>query len=185
MFLPIYLYGHPVLKNISSDIEKDYPELDTLIEDMFYTMDHADGVGLAAPQIGRNIRLFVIDTTAFTENDPECNGYRKAFINAHIVERFGDLIEREEGCLSVPGIHEYVKRPESIRMQYMDENGEEHEEVFSGFKAWVIQHEYDHLEGYVFTDHLSPLKKRLLKSKLTNIATGKSTCRYKCVRGAK
>ncbi|MBP3419644.1 MAG: peptide deformylase [Marinifilaceae bacterium] len=185
MFLPIYLYGHPVLKNISQEITMDYPDLDKLIEDMFYTMDYADGVGLAAPQIGKNIRLFVIDTTAFTEHDPECNGYRKAFINANIVERFGDMIDREEGCLSVPGIHEYVRRHESIRMQYMDEKGEQHEEVFSGFKAWVIQHEYDHLEGMVFTDHISALKRRLIKSKLTNIATGKSSCRYKCVRGIK
>ena len=185
MFLPIYLYGHPVLKSVSQDIDMNYPDLDKLIEDMYYTMDYADGVGLAAPQIGKNIRLFVIDTTAFSENDPECNGYRKVFINAHITERFGEQIDREEGCLSVPGIHEFVKRPESIRMKYMDEKGEEHEEEFSGYKAWVIQHEYDHLEGMVFTDHISALKKRLIKGKLTNIMTGKSSCRYKCVRAIK
>lgn len=185
MFLPIYLYGHPVLKKASQDITMDYPELNTLIQDMYYTMDYAEGVGLAAPQIGKNIRLFVIDSTHFYEEDEKNNGIRKAFINAHIIEHMGEQIDREEGCLSVPGIHEYVKRHESIKIEYMDENGEKHEDTFSGFEAWVIQHEYDHLEGLVFTDHVSALKKRLIKSKLTNIATGKSSCKYKCVRAVK
>ena len=182
MFLPIYLYGHPVLRKASEDIGTDYPGLGQLIEDMFYTMDQADGVGLAAPQIGRNIRLFVVDTSAFAENDPECDGFRRAFMNAHITERFGEEKNREEGCLSVPGIHEYVKRPDSIRIRHTDPaTGKETEEVYSGYKAWVIQHEYDHLDGKIFTDHLSPLRKRLLKGKLANIAAGKADCRYKNV----
>ncbi len=182
MYLPIYLYGHPVLRRVSKDVEPGGEELKRLIEEMFITMDHADGVGLAAPQIGQNIRLFVVDGNAFIEDDPECEGFRKAFLNAHITERFGEEIEREEGCLSVPGIHEMVKRPSSIRIKYIDgETGEEHDEVFTGHKAWVIQHEYDHLDGKLFIDHLSPLRKRLLKARLTNIATGKADCKYKTV----
>lgn len=181
MFLPIVVYGHPILRQISEDITMDYPELEKFIEDMFQTMDEADGVGLAAPQVGRNIRLFVIDSSVFEELDPECKGYRKVFINAHILERWGEEISRSEGCISIPAIHEDVKRLDHIRMSYMDENGQEHEEEFSGIKAWIIQHEYDHLEGILFTDHLSALKKRLLKSKLNNISTGKFKAPYRVI----
>jgi len=181
MFLPIVVYGHPILRKISTDIPMDYPGLNKLIQDMFQTMDESDGVGLAAPQIGRNIRLFVVDANAFEEMDPDCKGFRKAFINAHILERGGEEISRNEGCLSIPGIHEDVKRLNSIRMVYTDENGQPHEEVFTGIKAWIIQHEYDHLEGILFTDHLSSLKKRLLKGKLSNISTGKFKAFYRVI----
>jgi peptide deformylase len=179
MFLPIVVYGHPILRKVSEDITMDYPDLEKFIQDMFYTMDEADGVGLAAPQVGRNIRLFTVDGSAFEEKDPDCKDFRKVFINAHILERWGDEISRNEGCLSVPGIHEDVKRFDHIRIAYMNEKGEQLEEEYSGIKAWIIQHEYDHLEGILFTDHLSPLKKRLLKSKLTSISTGKFRAPYR------
>jgi len=181
MFLPIVIYGHPILRKISEDIATDYPGLTKLIADMFQTMDEADGVGLAAPQIGRNIRLFVVDGNAYAEMDPDCAGFRKAFINAHITERWGDEISRNEGCLSIPGIHEDVKRTDNIRISYMDEEGKQHEEVYSGVKAWIIQHEYDHLDGILFTDHLSALKKRLLKSKLNNLSLGKFKAPYRVI----
>lgn len=181
MFLPIVVYGHPVLRKISEDITMDYPDLRKFIDDMFYTMDEADGVGLAAPQVGRNIRLFTVDGSAFAEMDPACDGFRKVFINAHILERWGDEISRNEGCLSIPGIHEDVKRHDHIRMAYVDEKGNACEEEFSGVKAWIIQHEYDHLEGMLFTDHLSPLKKKLLKNKLNNISIGKFKADYRVI----
>ena len=147
------------MRRVSEDITPDYPGLEKLVQDMFYTMDEADGVGLAAPQIGLNIRLFVVDSSAFADQDPTCRGFRKVFMNAHILERRGNEILRNEGCLSVPGIHEDVRRPEFIRMSYMNEKGEQVEEEFSGIKAWIIQHEYDHLDGMLFTDHLSALKR--------------------------
>jgi len=181
MFLPIVVYGHPLLRKISEDITMDYPELEKFIQDLFYTMDKADGVGLAAPQVGRNIRIFTVDANAFEEMDPDCKGFRKVFINAHIPERWGDEISRNEGCLSIPGIHEDVKRKEHIRITYMNEKGEQREEVYSGIKAWIIQHEYDHLEGVLFTDHLSALKKRILKSKLNQISTGKFKAPYRVI----
>lgn len=181
MFLPIVVYGHPILRKVSEDITINYPELEKFIQDMFYTMDEADGVGLAAPQVGRNIRIFTVDANAFEEMDPDCKGFRKVFINAHILERWGDEISRNEGCLSIPGIHEDVKRPDHIRIAYMNEKGEQLEEEYSGIKAWIIQHEYDHLEGILFTDHLSALKKRLLKSKLSNIAMGKFKAAYRVI----
>ena len=181
MLLHIVVYGHPILRKISEDITPEYPELDKFIRDLFQTMDEADGVGLAAPQVGRNIRIFVVDANAFEEMDPECKGFRKAFINAHILERWGDEISRNEGCISIPGIHEDVKRPNCIRISYMDEQGQEHEEEFCGIKAWIIQHEYDHLEGILFTDHLSALKKRILKNKLNNISTGKFKPAYRVI----
>lgn len=181
MFLPIVVYGHPILRKISEDINLDYPDLDKFIENLFYTMDEADGVGLAAPQVGRNIRIFTVDGNAFEEMDPDCKGFRKVFINAHIMERWGDEISRNEGCLSIPAIHEDVKRPDHIRITYMNEKGESFEEEYSGIKAWIIQHEYDHLEGILFTDHLSALKKRLLKSKLNNISQGKFKAPYRII----
>lgn len=181
MFLPIVVYGHPILRKVSEDIDMNYPELEKFIQDMFYTMDEADGVGLAAPQVGRNIRIFTVDGNGFTDIDPDCEGFRKVFINAHILERWGEEIPRNEGCLSVPGIHEDVRRHDNIRIAYMNEKGEQFEEEYSGIKAWIIQHEYDHLEGILFTDHLSALKKRLLKSKLSNIAMGKFKAAYRVI----
>lgn len=181
MYLPIYIYGHPVLRKVSEDIPTDYPGLTKFLEDMFQTMDEADGVGLAAPQVGKNIRVFVVDGNAFEEMDPSCKGFRKAFINAHILERSGDEISRNEGCLSIPGIHEDVKRKNKIRIAYRDENGEQQEEEYEGIKAWIIQHEYDHLDGILFTDHLSALKKRILKNKLNNLSLGKFKAAYRVV----
>lgn len=181
MLLPIFIYGHPVLRKVSEDITPDFPELDKFIKDLWQTMDEADGVGLAAPQVGKNIRIFVVDSNAFVDIDPDCKDFRKAFINAHILERSGDHISRNEGCLSVPGIHEDVKRPDKIRIAYQDEEGVQHEEEYEGIKAWIIQHEYDHLEGIIFTDHLSSLKKRILKNKLNNISLGKFNAIYRVV----
>lgn len=181
MFLPIVIYGHPILRKVSEDINMDYPELEKFIKDMLQTMDEADGVGLAAPQVGRNIRIFTVDGNAFEEVDPDCKGFRKVFINAHILKRWGEEISRNEGCLSVPGIHEDVRRKDQILIAYTDEQGIEHQEEYSGIKAWIIQHEYDHLEGTLFTDHLSALKKRLLKSKLNNLSQGKFQAAYRVI----
>lgn len=181
MLLPIYVYGHPILRKISEDIPADYPDLEKLVQDMRHTMEEADGVGLAAPQIGKNIRVFVVDGGPFADDDPACADFQKTFINAHILERSGKEINRNEGCLSIPGIHEDVKRKERIRIAYRDVDGTDHEEEFDGIKAWIIQHEYDHLDGILFTDHLSDLKKRLLRNKLNHISTGKFNARYKVV----
>ena len=181
MLLPIYIYGHPILRKISEDITPDYKDLPKLLEDMWQTMYESDGVGLAAPQIGKSIRIFVIDGTPFEEYDPACKDFKKAFINAHIIERSGDDIIQNEGCLSIPGIHEDVVRKNKIKIAYKDENGVDHVEEFEGMRARIIQHEYDHLEGLVFTDHLSVLKKRLLKSKLNNISAGKFNIDYRVV----
>ncbi|MDR1756020.1 MAG: peptide deformylase [Culturomica sp.] len=181
MLLPIYIYGHPVLRKASEDIAPDYPDLKKFIDDLYRTMDEADGVGLAAPQVGKNIRIFVVDGAAFADKDPACADFRKVFINAHIMERRGEAVSRSEGCLSVPGIHEEVQRPDTIRIRYRDEAWNEHEEEFSGVKAWIIQHEYDHLDGKLFTDHLSPLKKKLLKNKLNNISLGKFKATYRVI----
>lgn len=181
MLLPIVIYGHPILRKVSEDIPADFPDLDKFLKDLFQTMDEADGVGLAAPQVGRNIRIFVVDGNAFEELDPDCKGFRKAFINAHILERSGEEVSRNEGCLSIPGIHEDVKRKNKIRIAYQDEQGQQHEEEYEGIKAWIIQHEYDHLEGLLFTDHLSALKKRILKNKLNHISQGKFKASYRVI----
>lgn len=181
MFLPIVIYGHPILRKVSEDITMDYSELEKFIRDMFQTMDEADGVGLAAPQVGRNIRLFTVDGNTFEEIDADCKGFRKVFINAHILERWGEEVNRNEGCLSIPGIHEDVRRKDHIRIAYMDEQGKSYEEEYFGIKAWIIQHEYDHLDGVLFTDHLSALKKRLLKSKLNNLSLGKFNPAYRII----
>lgn len=181
MLLPIFIYGHPILRRVSEDIPTDFPDLEKFIKDLWQTMDEADGVGLAAPQVGKNIRIFVVDGNAFEEVDPQCKGFRKAFINAHILDRSGEELSRNEGCLSVPGIHEDVRRKDKIRIAYRDENGVQQEEEYDGIKAWIIQHEYDHLEGIIFTDHLSSLKKRLLKNKLGNISLGKFKADYRVV----
>lgn len=181
MLLPILIYGHPTLRKVSEDIPADYPDLDKFLKDMWQTMEESDGVGLAAPQVGKNIRIFVVNADAFADIDPDCTGFRKAFINAHILERTGEEISRNEGCLSVPGIHEDVRRKDKIRIAYRDEDGVEREEEYEGIKAWIIQHEYDHLEGVLFTDHLSGLKKRLLKNKLNNISLGKFKATYRVI----
>ena len=179
MIYPIVIYGAQTLRNKSQDITPDYPELKKLIDDMFLTMDEAAGVGLAAPQIGKNIRLFVVNCTPWADEDPSLADYRKVFIKAQIYEHSEETDLFNEGCLSIPGIHEDVRRPIAIRMRYMDENFVEHDELFEGLPARVIQHEYDHLEGQVFTDHLSPLRRNLLKGKMVKMSKGQYRCAYK------
>ncbi|MBQ3082439.1 MAG: peptide deformylase [Alistipes sp.] len=179
MIYPIVIFGAEVLRKPSVELTADYPDLKKLIEDMFLTMAAADGCGLAAPQIGKNIRLFVVDCSAWGEEDEACKDYRKAFINPEIYEVSEETDLFNEGCLSLPGLHEDVRRPIAIRMRYLDENLEPHDELFDGFRARVIQHEYDHLEGKIFVDRLSPLRRQLLKSKLVGMSKGKYRCAYK------
>lgn len=179
MILPVYVYGQPVLRKVAEDIAPDYPGLKELIQNMFETMERADGVGLAAPQIGLPIRVVVIDLDVLSEDFPEYKGFRKAYINAHILEVSGEEVSMEEGCLSLPGIHESVKRGDKIRVKYLDEELVEHEEVVEGYLARVMQHEFDHLEGKMFIDHLSPLRKQMIKGKLNAMLKGKARCSYK------
>lgn len=179
MILPMYLYGQSVLRKVAEPIEKDYPELQMLIDNMFETMYKSDGVGLAAPQIGLGIRVVVIDASPMAEEEPSLANSKMALINPHIESFEGDNVSMEEGCLSLPGIHESVTRKNTIHITYMDENFVEHDEVISGYLARVIQHEYDHLEGHVFTDRISPIRRQLITNKLQNIAKGKVNCNYK------
>lgn len=180
MLLPIVQYGHPTLRKVSGDVTKDYDGLDKLISDMWDTMYKAEGIGLAAPQIGRNIRLFVIDATCLKDDHPEVADFKRVFLNAHILESSEKLVDSAEGCLSLPGINETVKRSEWVKVRYTNvETFEEKEEIIDGYCAIVFQHEYDHLEGKVFTDHLGALKKRLIKGKLTSISAGKVRTHYR------
>ena len=179
MILPIYLYGQPVLRKKCKDIDVNFPDLDKLINNMFETMYNAEGVGLAAPQVGLDIRLFVVDLEPLAEDNPQYSGFKKVFINPQIVERKGEIVKFNEGCLSLPGINETVEREETIRIQYLDENLVEHEEEYSDFFARCIQHEYDHIEGILFIDKLSAIRRQLLKSKLNNLVKGKTGAFYK------
>lgn len=179
MILPIVIYGDEVLRKPCVPIAPDYPEVKKLVEDMFSTLEAAEGVGLAAPQIGRNIRLFIVDCTPWADEDPSCTDYKRAFINPEIYEFSPEKKTYNEGCLSFPGLHADVQRSLSIRIRYLDEAFEPHDEEFVGLKAWVIQHEYDHVEGVVFTDRISPLRRNLIKGKLLNLAKGKYSCSYK------
>lgn len=188
MILPIVAYGDPVLKREAVEIDNTYPELNKLIADMFETMYEASGVGLAAPQIGKSIRLFVVDASPFAEKDEDdeddpmaagCDGFKKIFINPIIEEESGAEWGFSEGCLSIPKIREEVFRKEKIRITYYDENWQLHDEEFDGYRARIIQHEYDHVEGVLFTDHLSVLKKRLLTKRLANISQGIVSVDYK------
>ena len=183
MILPVYLYGSGVLREVAKPITEDYPNIRELIDNMFETMHNADGIGLAAPQIGRSIRLFVIDISPLdTERDfPQLRDCpkQKVFINAEITERYGDTVIYEEGCLSIPKINEKVPRPDKIKIKYLDETFREHEDEFEGYFARVIQHECDHIDGKMFVDHISPLRKQLIKSKLADIVKRKTTCSYK------
>jgi len=181
MVLPIVAYGHSTLKKMSVDIDKDYPELDQLIEDMFETMYATNGVGLAAPQINKNIRLFIIDADPFKEDYPEAEGVKKVLINAHILEEEGEEWSFEEGCLSVPDIHEAVFRQPKILIEYYDENWEKHTEWFEGVIARIIQHEYDHIDGKIFIERLSNMRKMMLKKKLNNITTGNIKPKYRMI----
>ena len=180
MILPIYTYGMSVLRKESVDIAPDYPGLKQLIADMFETMYHSDGVGLAAPQIGKDIRVVVITLDVLKDDYPEYAGFNKAYINPHILEYDDTHTETmEEGCLSLPGIHEPVKRPTRIHVTYLDPDFQAHDEWVDGFLARVMQHEYDHLEGKVFTDRLTPLRKQMVRSKLSSLLKGNFRCGYK------
>ena len=180
MILPIYIYGQPVLRKESADIEKDYPNLKELLANMFETMEEANGVGLAASQIGLNIRVVVIDLDVLSEDFPEYKGFKKGFINPHIIEYDETNTESlEEGCLSLPGIQEKVTRPTRIHVQYLDEDLNEHDEWVEGYLARVMQHEFDHLDAKMFIDRISPLRKQLIKSKLKALLQGRYRCSYR------
>ncbi|MCH5222532.1 MAG: peptide deformylase [Muribaculaceae bacterium] len=180
MTLPIYLYGHPVLRKKTVDVQKDFPDLKKLVEDMFETMYKSEGVGLAAPQIGKSIKLVVIDGDVLSENFPECKDLKLTLINPEMeIIEDEDPVSRAEGCLSLPGLSENVKRFEHILLKWLDEDFNPHEKEFRGFASRIIQHELDHLEGEVYTDHIAPIRKQLIKSKLNNISKGKVDCDYK------
>ena len=186
MILPIVAYGDPVLRKVADDIDKDFPRFEELVANMWDTMYNANGVGLAAPQIGLPIRLFLVDTTPFAEDEDlteeeqnALKGFRKVFINARIEEETGTEWAFNEGCLSIPDVREDVSRKDTITISYMDENFKSYKETYDGLLARVIQHEYDHIEGILFTDKLSSLKKRLLKGRLANISKGKIKVEYR------
>jgi len=179
MIYPIVLYGSPLLRKISKEIDLKDPGLKQLVDNLFETMYVSDGVGLAAPQIGKSLRIFVIDGTEIAKDDPLLLGFKKAFINPKIIEKKGDIMAFAEGCLSLPTIREEIDRPGHIRIQYHDENLQFHDETYDQTKARIIQHEYDHLEGILFVDRVSPLRKKMLKSKLNDIARGKISAAYK------
>jgi peptide deformylase len=187
MILPVVAYGHPVLRKRCDDITANYPNLDTLISNMWETMYHSNGVGLAAPQVNVGIRLFVVDSEQIVagadEEDKEEYVHEKpikqVFINAHVEELLGDDWKYNEGCLSIPKVREDILRAEEVTLRYCDENFVEHVKTFDGITARIILHEYDHIEGKLFIDHISPLKRRLLKSKLDNITKGKVSVDYK------
>lgn len=178
MIYPICLYGDPVLRKKAIPIEQDHPGLEKIIENMWETMYNSDGVGLAAPQAGLSLRLFVVDGSDFAAEELGMEGFKKVFINPEIVDKPGELLAMNEGCLSLPEIREDVERPDIVRIKYFDENFESHDEVFKGYAARIIQHEYDHLEGVLFIDHLSPLRRRLIRSKLRDISRGKLSPPY-------
>ncbi|MBN1386892.1 MAG: peptide deformylase [Bacteroidales bacterium] len=181
MVYPIYVYGHPVLRKVAEDIDRNYEGLDQLIDDMFETMKQSDGIGLAAPQIGKSIRIFVVDGTLMSDQEPEMAGFKQVFINPYITRRTGEVVVMNEGCLSIPKIYEEVNRESTIHIEYFDRDWKFHKEIINGFKARIIEHEYDHLDGVLFTDMVSPLKKRLLKSKLAAISKGKFDVDYKTI----
>ena len=189
MVLPVLAYGHPMLRKVCSDISPDYPELQKLISDMWDTTYYTNGVGLAAPQIGRPVRIFVVDTLqiveGFDDEDrreyPNEQAIKRVFINAHKIEETGEPWGYNEGCLSIPKVREDIRRAASVKLRWMDESFIEHEETFSGITARVILHEYDHIEGKLFIDYIAPLKKRLLKKKLDDISSGKVKVDYRMV----
>lgn len=189
MILPIVAYGHPILRKVAEDISPDYPELDKLIEDMWETMYASNGVGLAAPQINKGIRIFVVDSAQIfanmdedekrEENYPDAPGIKQVFINAHIVEEIGDDWAYNEGCLSIPKVREDIYRAEEVTLEYMDQHFKKHVKTFSGVTGRIILHEYDHIDGKLFIDHISPLKRKLLKRKLDDIVKGNVRVDYK------
>lgn len=185
MIFPVHIIGSAVLRKVAEDIPKDYPGLSELIENMYETMYSSDGVGLAAPQIGKSIRLFIIDAEPMAEENPELKGFKRTFINAHILEKSEDTMRTTEGCLSIPDIHEEVERFTSITIEYVNEDFEPVTETIKGLAAVIMQHEYDHTDGILFTDKVNPLRKKFLKRKLTHIAKGHFNKRYKYILGEK
>lgn len=179
MILPIYLYGQQVLRKATEEVTSEYPELEKLAEDMFLTMEKASGVGLAAPQVGLSIRMFVVDGNGLAEDYPECKGVRRCMINPVVIEQADTQNSKDEGCLSIPGIYESVKRPDWIVIKYLDEKLQPHEERLEGFAARMVLHEYDHLDGKMFIDHVSPMRKAFMKGKLNDILKGKNRPQYK------
>lgn len=179
MRLPIVAYGDPVLRKKAVDISADYPELETLIQNMFDTMHGANGIGLAAPQIGLSIRLFIIDASTYDENDVQLKDLKKVFLNPKILEESGEKWDFNEGCLSIPDIREDISRHKNLTISYYNQNWEHLEETYTGLAARIIQHEYDHIEGKLFTDKLSPLRKALLKKRLDAITKGQIKVDYK------
>jgi peptide deformylase len=179
MILPITAYGHPVLKKVAEEIGADYPNLEELIADMFETMYAANGIGLAAPQINRSIRLFIVDATSMADDFPELAAFKKVFINPYILDQTGAMNTIEEGCLSIPNIRENVDRQESVVIEYYDETWNFHEDTFTGMAARIIQHEHDHLEGKLFVERISALRKTIIKRKLLDISQGKAKVDYR------
>jgi peptide deformylase len=180
MILPITVYGDPLLRKVAQPIDKNYEKLDELIANMYETMYHADGVGLAAPQVGLSIRLFIVDASpAASEEEPELADFKKVFINPVVIEKSGEPWSFEEGCLSLPNIHEEVLREEEVIISYFDENWEQKTEKYNGYPARIILHEYDHLDGHLFIDYISPLRRKLLKSKLAAISKGTAKIAYR------
>ena len=181
MILPIVAYGHPVLKAVAKDIDKDFPGLEQLISDMWETLTHSEGVGLAAPQINQSIRLFLVDASPFYPDYPDAKDFKQVFINAQLMETFGEEVPFKEGCLSLPGIYEDVIRHDGIRIRYYDEQFQLHEEEFTGIKSRIIQHEYDHIQGHVHVDRIAALRKTLLQGKLRAISEGKCDVDYRMI----
>lgn len=179
MVYPIIVYGDPILRKRAKELKKDSLDLPGFVQDMFETMYAAHGIGLAAPQIGKSIRLFVVDGTTLEEEEEDMTGFKKVFINPEILDEDGNVWNFEEGCLSIPNIREHVSRQEKIKIRYYDEQWKKKEESYEGIKARIIQHEYDHLDGKLFIDYLSPLKKRMLKGKLTDISKGEVDTEYR------
>ena len=180
MILPIYILGQPVLRKVAEDIPTDYPNLDDFLKDMWDTLAESEGIGLAAPQVGKYIRVVVIDLDVLSDDMPEYKDFRRVYINPHIVEYDESETDTlEEGCLSLPAIHEKVTRPKRIHVQWLDEQMKPHDEWVEGYLARVMQHEFDHLEGKVFTDRVSPLRKQLIKSKLKALLQGRYRCGYR------
>lgn len=179
MILPVYLYGQPVLRQKAEEVPADYPNLKQLVADMFETMYRAEGVGLAAPQVGLSLRLLVIDADVVKDDFPECKGFKRTMVNPVFLERSSEEVSMEEGCLSLPGVHEKVARSTRIRVRYFDEEMKEHEEVIEGWAARVVQHECEHLEGHVFIDNVSAIRRQLNKGKLNSIIKGTARCSYR------
>ena len=180
MVLPIYTLGQPVLRKVAEDITPDYPELEQFVQDMYETLERSEGIGLAAPQVGRSIRVVVINLDLLAEDMPQYKGYVHTFYNPHIEEYDeSETDTQDEGCLSLPGLHEKVRRPKRIRATWMDENWQQHDEWVDGYLARVMQHEFDHLEGKVYTDRIMGLRKQMLKGKINDLLRGRFACDYK------